>query len=162
MCIRDSFHAAGKAASLPEVWKLLKEEIAFGDITNFNGNTYLGCTQVKVDVPETEVQEKHDRFNEFLKSNTNQTAQDFVMKPIKPTTKKTKPKKKAKPSVWDGEEDMNTKLAQSEDEEVSESFMMTLQTADVNGWYYQMAGALKDVLNAIWNWPRYLCPLYVK
>ena len=107
----DDLHAAGKAKNLPEVWKLLKKEIDFGDIIPFDGNTYLGCTPVKVDVPETEVQERHDMFNEFLKTNTNQTAQDFVMKPLKPATKKMKQKKKAKPSVYDGEEDMKTNIS---------------------------------------------------
>jgi hypothetical protein len=120
----DDFHMAGDKDGMLEAWKLIKTNITLGKIEPFAGNTYLGCTQHMVEVPESEVKHKHDTFAHFLRTNTNQTAEDFQNTPIKlPGQKKKKAKKKI-----------------HQDEHV-ESMMFSEKGDPVSGWYYAMEGA---------------------
>jgi DNA (cytosine-5)-methyltransferase 1 len=120
----DDFHMAGDKDGMLEAWKLIKTNITLGKIEPFAGNTYLGCTQHMVEVPESEVKHKHDTFAHFLQTNTNQTAEDFQNTPIKlPGQKKKKAKKKI-----------------HQDEHV-ESMMFSEKGDPVSGWYYAMEGA---------------------
>ena len=44
----DDFHLSGEEAGMAAAWDSLKKHINFGDIINFDGTTYLGCTQSDV------------------------------------------------------------------------------------------------------------------
>ena len=61
----DDFHMAGKSTGMKKAWELIKTNITLGKIEPFAGNTYLGCTQHDVEVPESEVKVKHDLFLVF-------------------------------------------------------------------------------------------------
>jgi hypothetical protein len=113
----DDFHMAGKSTGMKKAWELIKTNITLGKIEPFAGNTYLGCTQHDVEVPENEVKEKHDLFARYLEMNTNQTADDFQSTTLKlPTAKK---KKKIKKGT--GKQDV-------------ESMHISEQVKPVSGW----------------------------
>ena len=69
----DDFHLAGRKKNLPEVWRLLKEEIDLDPPVPFNGNTYLGCLQNDVEIPEEVIHEKTIMFRDILHQTKKQT-----------------------------------------------------------------------------------------
>ena len=56
----DDFHLSGKATGMKSAWAALEKHIDYGEITEFNGTTYLGCTQREVKIPDDVVKEKSD------------------------------------------------------------------------------------------------------
>ena len=149
----DDFHLSGKSTGMEATWTALKKHIDFGDITDFNGTTYLGCTQKEVKNPEEVKNERSEMFSSFLILNTCTTAQDYEMKALKlPPTKrggkqfkktskgKGKGKTKAKPDNWyaDLTNDKKTDFGEQD-------FAMALKetSSEVKGWYYEMEGAAK-------------------
>jgi len=62
----DDFHLAARQQHLPGLWAALKEEIDLDPAVAFSGNTYLGCLQNDVELPEAIVQEKTDLFRDIL------------------------------------------------------------------------------------------------
>jgi len=111
---------AGNAKYMDEAWADLRKVIDFGDATNFDGTTYLGCQQQKIEPPMELLKEKQELFTELLKDNKMHTAQDFQAKGFR--VPNAKPKSKTKKKVQD--------LA-----------MLAKAPQEVQAWAYVMQGA---------------------
>jgi len=115
----DDFHMAGRTEHMEQAWKDLRAVIDFGDSTDFNNTTYLGCQQQKIDPPLDLIQEKQELFTELLKESKMQTAQDFQEKGFR--VPNAKPKNKSKKKISD--------------------LAMVASTKDIQAWAYVMQGA---------------------
>ena len=165
----DDFHMAGKEAGVRAAWDILKKTITLGDVTNFDGNTYLGCTQKSFDIPNEDVTYKSELFSKYIQENTNLTASDFVAKPIKlpPSLKqKRRAKKQNQNNLFRGRWTSLTKgllkssakksaIAEWNTNNNQKDMLMEAIQAPlpVQGWYYEMEEPRKLVLHAVVNWP---------
>ena len=98
----DDFHMAGKEGQMKEAWDDLKQQMTFGDITPFHGNTYLGNTQQDIEIKQEFIDERSELWGELLKEEKTKTAQDFEptplkIKPISKKKQKIQAKAKSKP-----------------------------------------------------------------
>ena len=79
----DDFHMSGRHDGVKAAWEILRKTITLGEISSFDGNTYLGCIQKSIEIPREDVDYKNETFSKYIDENVSSTAQDFVAKPIK-------------------------------------------------------------------------------
>jgi len=64
----DDFHMAGKQGNLAPMWAHLRANgLDLDKPVNFNGNTYLGCTQHNVEVPQDVIEDKTSFYNHITR-----------------------------------------------------------------------------------------------
>ena len=139
----DDFHLCGKTDNLAAAWADLKKHIDFGEVSPFDGTTYLGCTQDKLKISDEDVQTKHDLFSSFLTDDTSVSAQDFEAKPIKlpPVQKKLNAQEKRKAKELTQKLKKKLKPTKGSKDEEFLMIMNEVKKTEVRGWYYQMKGA---------------------
>ena len=136
-------HMAGQEACMETAWSSLKKHFEFGEIINFSGTTYLGCTQSDVDIPEEEVKEKTEVLSSSLANNTCTTAQDFGMRALKVTSAKKKKRRPAKTS-----NNYKHWYVELMDENKKDFALALIETSpEVRGWFYQMEGAAQGCVD---------------
>ena len=86
----DDFHMAGRKENLKPMWAKIGKVITIDEPVNFHNNTYLGCTQSDVEIPESLIQAKLELFHRIDKEKlNNETQNDPVEQQLRDSPEKS-------------------------------------------------------------------------